>query len=63
MTAEAVKPIRVCFIILNAYPLFNLEVKDVIGGAEVDLYLLATELAKDKNFQVCFVMGDYTTFG
>jgi glycosyltransferase involved in cell wall biosynthesis len=47
------------FIILRAYPIFNPDVKDVIGGAEVDLYLLATELAKDKNFEVCFVVGDY----
>lgn len=59
MTNEADRPIRICFIILRAYPLFNPDVKDVIGGAEVDLYLLATELAKDKNFQVSFVVGDY----
>ena len=59
MTDEAVQPIRVCFIILRAYTLFNPDVKDVIGGAEVDLYLLATELAKDKKFEVRFVVGDY----
>jgi hypothetical protein len=46
MTTEADQPIRICFIILRAYPIFNPDVKDVIGGAEVDLYLLATELAK-----------------
>jgi len=59
MTTEADQPIRICFIILRAYPIFNPDVKDVIGGAEVDLYLLATELAKDKNFEVSFVVGDY----
>jgi len=59
MTDEAGQPIRVCFIILRAYTLFNPDVKDVIGGAEVDLYLLATELAKDKKFEVRFVVGDY----
>jgi len=59
MTAEAVQPIRVCFIILKAYPLLNPDAKGVIGGAEVDLYLLSTELAKDKNFDVSFVVGDY----
>jgi glycosyltransferase involved in cell wall biosynthesis len=51
--------IRVCFNILRAYPLFNPDVKSLFGGSEVDLYMLATELAKDKNFEVSFVVGDY----
>ena len=53
------KPIRVCFVALEAYPLFNPTVEAVFGGAEVDLYYLATELAKDKDFEVSFVVGDY----
>ena len=52
-------PVRVCFIILKSYPLFNPNIKSRFGGAEIDLYLLATELAKDKNFNVSFVVGDY----
>jgi glycosyltransferase involved in cell wall biosynthesis len=52
-------PIRVCFIILKSYPLFNPNVESRFGGAELDLYLLATELAKDKNFNISFVVGDY----
>jgi len=52
-------PIRVCFIAPKAYPLFNPDVKKVFGGAEVDLYLLATELAKDENFVVTFITADY----
>lgn len=59
MMNDAFKPIRVCFIILNAYPLFNHRVEELFGGAEVDLYFLATELAKDKRFEVSFVVGDY----
>jgi glycosyltransferase involved in cell wall biosynthesis len=51
--------IRVCFIAPKAYPLFNPDVKEVFGGAEVDLYYLATELAKDKNFEVSFIAADY----
>jgi glycosyltransferase involved in cell wall biosynthesis len=43
----------------KAYPLFNVQVKAVFGGAEVDLYLLATELAKDKGFAVSFITADY----
>jgi glycosyltransferase involved in cell wall biosynthesis len=57
--AAADKPIRVCFVILRAYPLFNPDIKTVFGGAEVDLYLLATELASDPRFNVQFVVGDY----
>ncbi len=51
--------IRVCFIAPKAYPLFNPKIEKVFGGAEVDLYLLATELAKDDRFSVSFVVGDY----
>lgn len=51
--------IRVCFIAIKAYPIFNSSVEKVFGGAEVDLYLLATELAKDSRFEVSFVVGDY----
>jgi len=52
-------PIRVCFIAPKAYPLFNPDIKAVFGGAEVDLYFLATELAKDENFIVSFITADY----
>jgi len=50
---------KVCFIAPKAYPLFNPDVKKVFGGAEVDLYFLATELAKDENFEVSFITADY----
>lgn len=51
--------IRACFIAPKAYPLFNPDVKKVFGGAEVDLYFLAKELAKDKDFAVSFITADY----
>ena len=53
------KAVKICFIAPKAYPLFNPEVKEVLGGAEVDLYFLATELAKDGNFAVSFITADY----
>ncbi|MHC5059871.1 MAG: glycosyltransferase family 4 protein [Planctomycetota bacterium] len=53
------KPIRVCLVVPKAYPLFNREVKSVFGGAEVDCYFLATELAKDKDFDVNCIVADY----
>lgn len=55
----AAAPIRICFVAPKAYPLFNPAVDEVFGGAEVDLYLLAAELAKDKNFEVTFITADY----
>ena len=51
--------IRVCFVTPKVYPVFNPEVKKVFGGAEVDLYFLGTELAKDENFKVSYVAADY----
>ena len=56
---ETPAKIRVCFISLRAYPIFDPSVEKIFGGAEVDLYLLATELAKDPRFDVQFVVGDY----
>lgn len=53
------EPIRVCFVMLKAYPVFNPEVKKIFGGAEVDFYYLATELAKDKDYDVSCIVADY----
>jgi len=53
------KPITVCFIAPKAYPLFNPSVEEVFGGAEVDLYYLATELAQDSDYRVSFIVADY----
>ena len=49
----------VCFISLDAYPLFSRQEKGVQGGAEVDIYMLSTEIAKDKKFKVSLITGDY----
>lgn len=51
--------IKVCFISRSAYPLFNPKCDATFGGAEVDFYLLAKELAKDKTFDVNFILGDF----
>jgi len=58
MTTDSSR-IKVCFVAPKAYPLFNPQVEAVFGGAEVDLYYLATELAKDDDFEVSFVTADY----
>jgi glycosyltransferase involved in cell wall biosynthesis len=53
------KKIKVCFVAPKAYPIFNPDKGDYFGGAEVDLYYLATEFARDNNFEVSFVVADY----
>lgn len=61
MSAEEklIKPIKVCFVSLNAYHLFNPETKSVFGGAEVQLYYLGVEMARDPRFSVSFITGDH----
>lgn len=49
---------KVCFISMYAYPLFNETNKSGFGGAEVQLYNLATLLAKNSRFEVSFVVRD-----
>jgi glycosyltransferase involved in cell wall biosynthesis len=51
--------ISVCFVCPKAYSLFNPACQATFGGAEVDLYLLGTELAKDPVFRVNFITADY----
>lgn len=59
MTTDNNTSLRVCFVCPKAYPLFKPTVKGVFGGAEVDFYLLATELAKDNKFDVICITADY----
>jgi glycosyltransferase involved in cell wall biosynthesis len=59
MNAETIKKIKVCFVAPKAYPIFNPAIGDYFGGAEVDLYYLATELARDGNFEISFIVADY----
>jgi len=51
--------VRVCFVGATAYALFHPDVQDSFGGAEVQLYLLSTGLARDDRFEVHFITGDY----
>ncbi len=51
--------IKVCFLIIKAYPLFNSEIKDNFGGAEINLYNLAVKIASDASYEVEFFVGDY----
>lgn len=51
--------IRICFVSPKAYPLFNPTAGQTFGGAEVDCFMIATELAKDDRFSVSLVVADY----
>jgi glycosyltransferase involved in cell wall biosynthesis len=51
--------LRVCFFSLGAYHFFNPGVEHAFGGAELQLHLLATHLAKDPGFDVSFIVGEY----
>lgn len=53
------KKTKICFVAIYAYKLFDKSCKIMYGGAEVDLYLLAKEYAKDDRFEVYFAVGDF----
>ncbi len=52
------RPLRICFVMFGAYPLFNQEMNETFGGSEVELYNLAVYMA-GKGLQVDFIVGDY----
>jgi len=49
------QPLKVCLISLRSYPLFKKNSLDYFGGAEVQMSLIAKELAKDKRFKVSLI--------
>ncbi|MFH1590541.1 MAG: glycosyltransferase [archaeon] len=50
---------KICFIAPKAYTLFNPKVKSGFGGSEVQLNLLANELAKNDELNINFMVADY----
>ncbi|MBN1124758.1 MAG: glycosyltransferase family 4 protein [Sedimentisphaerales bacterium] len=57
--AQQEKSIRVCFVSPKVYPLLNPSTEGVFGGAEVDVYMIGTELAKDNSFNISYITADY----
>ena len=53
------KKIKICFVSLYAYHYFNQKIRSQFGGAELQLYNLATKLAEDSCFDVYFIVGDF----
>jgi len=51
--------VNVCLVSTNAYPLFNENCNAPFGGAELQVFLLSTQLAQDKNYSVSVVVGDF----
>lgn len=50
---------KVCFISLKSYHLFNPKIKHSFGGAEVQIYLLCKELQKEKNIDLNVLVADF----
>ncbi len=53
------RPVRMCFIVPNACALFDPSAGTQFGGAEVRAYLFGNGLARDRGYEVSFVVGDY----
>ena len=58
MSAGGERALGVCFVNYYAYPFFNPDAGYHFGGAELQLYTMATELARDPRFRVSFVVRD-----
>jgi len=50
-------PIKVCFVSTKVRALFD-KGSEEFGGAELQLYLISNELAKDKRYRVIFITED-----
>ncbi len=53
------QPIKICFTLPLAYPLFNLAYHGPFGGWEVRVSLIARELARRRHFEVAIIVGDH----
>lgn len=51
---------KICFIAPKAYQLFNQSIESTFGGAEVQLRLIAKELAQNKSLDIQFIVADYS---
>ncbi len=50
---------HVCFVSLNAYKVFDPHSSANIGGTELQMHAIATELAKNPEYRVSFIVGDF----
>lgn len=53
------KTLKICFFNINAHSVFSPKSKAVIGGTEVQLFLLSRFLSANKNFKIDFITGDW----
>ncbi len=52
--------IKICILAPAVYPLLFPEAKAVHGGAELQLWLIARELNKEKSFEIHVVVGNFS---
>lgn len=50
---------KICFISPKIYPVLNQDIKSIFGGAEVQLFLLSSEIAKKDEYEVSCIAADY----
>ncbi len=50
---------KVCFIAPKSYQLFNPKVRSTFGGSEVQLFLIASQLAGDQSIDCHFMVADF----
>lgn len=50
---------KICFVSLKNYPLFNPSVNCNFGGAETQLYNLSTKLAEDPQYDVSMIVNNF----
>lgn len=53
------KPIKICYLSSDIYPLFNSRCSATFGGAEIQMYLIGKAITQDSNFEVIFVTNDF----
>lgn len=50
---------RIAFVTNVGYSLFHQEIRETYGGGQIDLYLLAKELRRNKDYDVAMIFLDY----
>ena len=53
------KKIKVCFFSLASYPFFTKAESSTFGGAELQMFLLANQVSKNKDFEITFLTGNF----
>lgn len=59
ISRQSISKTRIAFVTNVGYSLFHEEISETYGGGQIDLYLLAKELYRRKNYDVTMIFLDY----